>query len=119
MESKTPLVRRSHSSEDVLDDLPDGSTEEYESDEPDPEAEYAPDPPSVSIPDTSDADVPPELAQVFWSVVVAVNVGVLAVSLGCMFIYFRGEWRLGGSAVILGVGTLLYGYVKYRRYQNR
>lgn len=103
----------------MSNDLPDGSTEQYEPDEPDPEAEYAPEVPSVSIPDTSDADVPPELARAFWSVVIAVNVGLLAVSLGAMFIYFRGQWQLGGSAVVLGIGTLLYGYFKYWRYQRR
>jgi hypothetical protein len=103
----------------VFDDQSDGPAAEYEPDDPDPEAEYIPDVPSVSIPDTSDADVPSELARAFWRVLASVNVGLLAVSLGCMFIYFRGRWRLGGSAVVLGVGTLLYGYLTYRRYQNR
>ena len=101
------------------DDLPDGSTEQYEPDEPDPETKYAPDVPSVSIPDASDADVPPELARAFWSVVIAVNIGLLAVSLGAMFIYFRGQWRLGGGAVVLGVGMLCSAYFKYWRYQRR
>lgn len=94
----------------------DDSTE-HEPDEP--ESTYAPDIPSVSVPDTSDVDVPPAMARMFWRVVIAVNIGVLAVSLGLMVGYFRGQWRLGGAAVVLGVGTLLYGYLIYWRHQNR
>lgn len=102
----------------MLDNLLGGSTE-HEPDEPDPEAKHGPDVPSVSIPDTSDVDVPPELARTFWSVVISANVGLFAASLGLMFIYFRGQWRLGGGLFVLGIGTLVYGYFKYRRYQNR
>ncbi|HET7322935.1 MAG TPA: hypothetical protein VFJ06_01240 [Halococcus sp.] len=96
----------------MFDDPLNRSTE-HEPD--DPETKYAPDIPSVSIPDTSDVDVPPELAQAFWRVVVAVNIGVFAVSLGLMLVYFRGEWQLGGSAVALGIVTLIYGYLRYWR----
>ena len=64
-------------------------------------------------------DVPAELALAFWSVVVSVNVGLFAASLGLMLVYFRGQWRLGGGVVALGVGTLAYGYLKYRRYQQQ
>ena len=104
----------------MLDDLlGNGAAEQYEPDEPNPEEEYAPDVPSVSIPDSSDADVPAELALAFWSVVVSVNVGLFAASLGLMLVYFRGQWRLGGGVVALGVGTLAYGYLKYRRYQQQ
>ncbi|WP_049996635.1 DUF7322 domain-containing protein [Halococcus sediminicola] len=103
----------------MLDDLPDGSTDQYEPDEPDPEAEYTPDIPSVSIPDTSDADVPPELARVFWNVVLAANIGLFAVALGLMVGVFQGQWRLGGGAIALGAVALLLGYRRYRRYQNR
>lgn len=92
--------------------------EEYEPDEPDPEEKYAPDVPSVSIPDTSDADVPQELFTAFWGIVVSVNVGLFAASLGLMLVYFRGQWRLGGGVFALGVVTLAYGYLKYRRYQQ-
>lgn len=102
----------------MLDDLLGGSTE-HEPDEPNPEAEYAPDVPSVSIPDTTDADVSPELFTAFWGVVLSANVGLFAVSLGLMLVYFRGQWRLGGTAVALGVGTFVYGYFKYRRYQRQ
>ncbi len=106
-------------SEDVLDDLLGSSaTEQYEPDDPDPESEFAPDVPSVSIPDTSNADVSPELFRAFWGVVLSLNVGLFAASLGLMLVYFREQWQLGGAAFALGVGTLLYGYLKYRRYQN-
>jgi hypothetical protein len=96
----------------------DSNGSEHEPDEPDPEAKYAPDIPAVSIPDTSDVDVPPEVARMFWRVVIAANIGVLAMSLGLMVIYFRGQWRLGGSAIALGLGTLAYGYLIYWRQQN-
>lgn len=99
--------------DDVLDD-----PEPNEPSEPNPEDEYAPDVPSVSIPDTSDADVPPELFKAFWGTVVSINVGLFAVSLGLMLVYFRGQWRVGGGAIVLGIGTLVYGYLKYRRYQQ-
>jgi hypothetical protein len=100
----------------VFDDS-NGSTE-HEPDEPDPETKYAPDIPSVSIPDTSEVDVPPEVARMFWRIVIVVNIGVLAVSLGLMIIYFRGQWPIGGSAIALGLGTLAYGYLIYWRQQN-
>lgn len=103
--------------EPVFDD-PLNRSPEHEPDEPDPESTYAPDVPAVSIPDTSEADVPPEVSRTFWSVVVLADIGVLAVSLGCMFIYFRGQLRLGGAGVVLGVAALAHGYYIYRRQQN-
>lgn len=102
----------------MLDDVLGGQSE-YEPDEPNPEEEYAPDIPSVSIPDTAEADVPPGLLTAFWSVVVSLNVGLFATSLGLMLVYFRGQWRLGGGVFVLGVATLAYGYLKYRGYRRR
>lgn len=101
----------------MFDDANDSP--EYEPDEPDPEAEYAPDVPAVSIPDTSDVDVPPEVARTFWRVVIVIDIGVLAVSLGLMAIYFWRAWKLGGSAVVLGVVALAHGFLIYRRYQRQ
>lgn len=101
----------------MLEDLLGGQSE-YEPEEPDPEEEYAPEVPSVSIPDTSDTDVPPGLLTAFWGVVVSLNVGLFAASLGLMLVHFRGQWRLGGGVFALGITTLAYGYLKYRHYQR-
>ena len=115
----------------MSDDPVDGSIDRFEPDEPDPEAEYTPDTPSVSIPDATkdapsvsipeigDVDVPPGLARAFWGAVVAVNIGLFAVSLGLMVGVFRGQWRLGATAIVLGVVALLSGYRRYRAHQNR
>lgn len=115
----------------MSDDPVDGSIDRFEPDEPDPEAEYTPETPSVSIPDATkdvpsvsipeigDTDVPPGLARAFWGAVVAVNIGLFAVSLGLMVGVFRGQWQLGATAIALGIVALLSGYRRYRAYQNR
>jgi hypothetical protein len=113
------LFETRHHDDDVSDDPVDGSTGRYEPDEPDPETEHTPDVPSVSIPETGDTDAPPELMRAFWGTVVAVNIGLFAVSLGLMVGVFRGQWRLGAGAIALGVVALLAGYRRYRTYQNR
>ena len=96
----------------VFDDQDDPTP--HEPDEPDPEGTYGPEIPSVEAPDTSEIEVSPALAHAFWSTVISVNVGVLAVSLGLMGVYFEGWWRLGGGAVVLGIVLLGYAAVKYR-----
>jgi hypothetical protein len=90
----------------------------HEPDEPDPEAELAPDPPSVSIPDTSEADVPAELLRVFWGLVLALNVGLLATILGILLVAFRGRWLFGGGLVLLGTTVLATAYVGYRVHEG-
>ena len=83
------------------------------------DAELGPDEPSVSIPDTSDADAPPELLRAFWGSVFAIKIGVIAATLGLLMGYFRGRWRLAGLGVAIALVAFANGYRRYRRYQNR
>ncbi|EMA36709.1 DUF7322 domain-containing protein [Halococcus hamelinensis] len=95
----------------MFDGLLGGSTTD-----PDDDAETSviPGAPSVDVPDTSDVEVPPEVSHLFWSLVVSVDIAVLLVALGGMFIYFEGRWQLGGVGIVLGLFTLGYAYLKYR-----
>lgn len=98
-------------------ELPDWT----EDPEPDPPS-LGPGPPEVDVPEveTSDAlagDVDPELARTFWRLVLVLDVGLLAVALGAMFVYFRGNWERGLALAGFGVAVLAYGAVQYRRYR--
>jgi hypothetical protein len=68
--------------------------------------------PSVDVPDESDAD--PEVQRQFWILVVVFNVALGALSVGAMFIAFRGQWTLGGRLVVAGAVLSAYGFYKYR-----
>lgn len=77
------------------------------------------DAPSVDAPEIPDgSDAPAGLRRRFWSLVATFNVALLAVALGVMFIGFRGRWRDGGLAVVLGLALFAFGYRRYRRYTN-
>lgn len=78
-----------------------------------PEAPRTPDPP-----DFSDVDVPADVANAFWSVVLLSNVGLLGISVGLMFVGFQGRLELGGFLVGVGVLSLLFAYRRYRAYQR-
>ncbi|WP_273838418.1 hypothetical protein [Halococcus sp. PRR34] len=83
------------------------------------DAELGPDDPSVSIPDTSDADASPALLRAFWGSVFALKIGAIAATLGLLFGFFQGRWRLAGLGVAIGLVAFANGYRQYRRYQNR
>lgn len=85
----------------MLDDLIDEKS--------DAEQELAP---SVDVPDGSDAD--PELRRQFWVLVVVFNFALGALSIGAMFVVFRGNWTLGGRLVVAGAVLAAYGFYKYR-----
>lgn len=70
-------------------------------------------------PDPTDNDVSPALRRAFWLIVLMANVGLLALSIGVMFVVFQGQFRLGGSLVLLGVIALFVGYHRYRQHRNR
>jgi hypothetical protein len=92
-----------------------------EPDEFDPLEDIGPDVPEVEIPeprDTTEVDVPAEVAGTFWRLVFLVDVAGITLSLGLLFIYFRGEWGRGLALVALGVASLGYGYLLYRRYRR-
>jgi len=59
-----------------------------------------------------------EVVRTFAISVLLTNVAVLAVSLGLMLIYFRGQWRLGGGLVVVGVLAQLRMYMHYREWKR-
>ncbi|WP_436906677.1 DUF7322 domain-containing protein [Halosimplex marinum] len=95
------------------------------------ESSLGPDIPEVDVPevdvpevdhdygdaDAFDADVDPELRRTFWRLVVVFDVALLALSLGPMFVYFRGDWATGGPLFALGAVAFAYGVLTYRRYR--
>lgn len=112
----------------VFDREPDGSDgegefdvferTEHEPEEYDPEAEFRdPDSDSITIPEvsTDESDVPPDLLRTFWTLVIVLNVAILAVAVGLMLIGFEGQLRNGG--VLIGGGLVLFG-LSYRRYRT-
>lgn len=70
-------------------------------------------------PDPAENDVSSELRRAFWLIVVMANVGLLALSVGVMFVVFRGQLRFGGSLAAMGVLALVVGYRRYRHQRNR
>lgn len=79
--------------------------------EPD-ESSLSPDIPEA--PDLTDRDVDPVIEGTFWTLVVVFNVGLVAVSIGLMFVIFQGELALGGQITLAGVLVLGYGFYRYR-----
>ncbi|WP_224332401.1 DUF7322 domain-containing protein [Haloprofundus halobius] len=98
-----------------------------EPDESDPEDEWRrwgnpeeelPNVPEVSEPSVADSEADPEVATAFWVSVLFANVAVGALALGPMLIYFRGQWRLGGGLVVVGVLIALRTYQRYRQFRE-
>jgi hypothetical protein len=58
--------------------------------------------PRVPTPSTAPEDVDRDLAQTWWTSVLLANVALGAPAVGLMLVYFRGQWRLGGAAVLVG-----------------
>lgn len=57
--------------------------------------------PRVSIPEPENVDQ--DLATTWWTSVVLANVALGAPAVGLLLILFRGEWRIGGAAVLVGL----------------
>lgn len=73
-----------------------------------------PDVPSVS---SVEDDLDTGVARLFWFLVVVFNVAILALALGPMLVYFRGQWDLGLRIFFAGVVVFAYGVFRYYRYQ--
>ncbi|WP_265110506.1 DUF7322 domain-containing protein [Halosolutus halophilus] len=74
---------------------------------------------SVSIPDvsTAETDVPGELLEHFWSLVLVLNAAILAASLGLLFLFFEGR-TTRSLALLAGATTLsVFAYRRYRAYE--
>jgi hypothetical protein len=73
---------------------------------------------AVDDADAFDTDVDPEVSRTFWRLVVVFDVAFLALALGPMFIYFEGDWNVGGPLVALGAISFLYGVREYRAFRR-
>ena len=100
------------------DDDGSGDPDESDPDSPDPGT------PSVgtdggdadeidSDADEIDSDADEEVLRTFYGAVISLNVAMAAVPLGLMLIHFRGEWELGGLAVLVGLVAALATYWFY------
>lgn len=108
--------------ESADDPWPDEPDDPGEVEEPDPAEDIGPEVPEASIPgapnipDPSENEVPDDLARTFWKLVMIFNVALLAVSLGPMLVFFRGQWVVGGAVFVLGVAFFVRGYLGYRQH---
>jgi len=73
--------------------------------------------PEVDVPDPSEAPV--QLRTAFWSLVVVFNAALLAVSVGAMFVAFRGRWEFGGVLVVAGALAFAFGVHRVRTVKER
>ncbi|WP_436923935.1 DUF7322 domain-containing protein [Halosimplex amylolyticum] len=89
------------------------------------EPSLGPDVPEVDVPsvpdpaESTDVDVDPELRATFWRLVLVFDVAFLAMAVGPMFVFFRGDWATGGPMFVLGVLAFAYGVSQYRQYRDR
>ncbi|MEF8786793.1 MAG: hypothetical protein V5A45_12740 [Haloarculaceae archaeon] len=65
-------------------------------------------------PDLSSRDADPVVEGTFWTLVAVFNVGLLAVSLGVMFVIFQENPTLGWQLTVAGCLVLGYGFYRYR-----
>ncbi|WP_262175720.1 DUF7322 domain-containing protein [Haloarcula laminariae] len=57
-----------------------------------------------------------EVTSLFWKLVVVFNVALLALALGPMFAYFRGNVDFGLQLTAAGAILFAYGYFRYRQF---
>lgn len=112
------------------EDGPDGTDDDRLLGNPERfEPSLGPEIPSVDIPGRSEddtesghemfpSDVDPEVSRTFWRLVVVFDVALLALAVGPMFIYFRGDWQTGGRLLLLGGVAFAYGVYRYRRFRR-
>ena len=92
------------------DDDGSGDPDESDSDSPDPGM------PSVGTDggDAVEIDSDDEgVLRTFYGAVISLNVAMAAVPLGLMLLHFRGNWELGGLAVLVGLVAALATYRFY------
>ncbi|MFB6168731.1 MAG: hypothetical protein ABEJ43_07780 [Haloferacaceae archaeon] len=61
--------------------------------------------PRVSVPDPENVDR--DLATTWWASVVLANVALGAPAVGLLLVFFRGQWQVGGAAVLAGLFAAL------------
>lgn len=70
--------------------------------------------PSIGDASGSAAELPAAVRRRFVAIVILLNVGILAVSLGVMLAIFRARYRDGAILVVAGGGVLVSAYWRYR-----
>ncbi|MFC4358788.1 hypothetical protein ACFO0N_12625 [Halobium salinum] len=84
----------------------------------DPERDLPKVPEAPSTRDTSENEVSADVAATFWGVVFIVNIGLFAVALGPMLVFFNGQWEWGGGLFAFGVLALGHAYSRYRTFKR-
>ncbi len=98
----------------VIDERGEHEPAEFDPDSLGPDVPEPPEAPSTSS--VADSDVEnPEIARQFWQLVLVFNLAVLALSVGAMFVGFRGNYDLGLK--VMGVGVLAFALGLYRYYR--
>ena len=97
---------------------------------PDEPEEFDPDSLGPDVPEAPDVepdleesfddveDVDDELMTAFWGAAFFLNVAIAALSIGLLLLYFRGDVRNGGGAVVIGVVAAVFAaryYLGYTR----
>lgn len=80
------------------------------------EPNLGPEIPDIAPPDggfLGPEDAPKGLLSAFWKLVVLFNVGILAASLGALFLLFEGRLLLGGGMLSVGLLALARGLYSY------
>jgi hypothetical protein len=54
------------------------------------------------------ADVDDEVFRAFWGSVVFLNVALGALAIGALLVYFRGDWGIGGPALLVGTVAAIF-----------
>ena len=93
---------------------------------PDEPEEFDPDSlaPSTTIPEAPEApefsgeNAGDDVVQAFWATVIMANVALFGISLGAMIVYFLGDLRTGGAAIVVGLLAALFGYRYYAGFQR-
>ncbi|WP_135363121.1 DUF7322 domain-containing protein [Halosimplex halophilum] len=73
---------------------------------------------AVDESDAFDADVDPEVSRTFWRLVLVFDVALFSIAVGPMFVYFWGDWSVGGPLTALGAVTFGYGVREYRAFRR-
>jgi hypothetical protein len=81
--------------------------------------EFDPDSLGPPTPTPSEADYQSDVAGLFVKLVVVFNVALLALALGPMLAYFRGQVDLGARIFLVGVVAFSYGTYEYVKFTRR
>jgi len=68
--------------------------------------------------ESSVADADEDLRSAFVACVVLANLALFGVSLGLMLVGFRGNWRIGGALVAVGLVAGIRAYRRYRTWES-